>query len=197
MVYVAGLELLKSDLEWNSRSISLSEGVSHRHTFMENYPFISYAYHISDITKTLVINFNLIDKTFFTATISIKGKAIKLSEIYRNTQLYLDNDNNFKDNCKKYEICTVNVLIEMKDSYKNKTVEITMYQIDKTPFYLEKNVIKDDILNGNYPKYYYFDINDKEYGDITLDFKRGSGFIYAFQKRKWIYLCFCTTKKFR
>ena len=179
MVYVAGIELLESDLEWNSRSISLSEGVPHRHTFMENYRFISYAYHISDITNTLVINFNLIDKTLFSATISIRGKTISLFEIYRNTQLYLDKDNYFDNYCEPFEVCTVNVLIKMINSEKEKTVEVTMYQIDKTPFYLEKNVIKDDILNGNYPKHYYFDINDKEYGDITLDFKRGSGFIFA------------------
>ena len=83
MVYVAGLELLKSDLEWNSRSISLSEGVPHRHTFLENYPFISYAYHVSNIKQMLVINFNLIDKTYFTATVSIKRVGSFLKKLQK------------------------------------------------------------------------------------------------------------------
>lgn len=37
------------------------------------------------------------------------------------------------------------------ESTKNltKTLELTMYQIDKTPFYLEKNAVKQDVLHGN------------------------------------------------
>ena len=67
----------------------------------------------------------------------------------------------------------------MQDSKKDKRVEITAYQLDGMPFFLEKNVIKDDIIHGLSPKHYYFDIAKDEYGDIALDFKRGSGFIYA------------------
>ena len=67
----------------------------------------------------------------------------------------------------------------MWNSTRDRKVETTMYQLDGLPFYLEKNVLRDDIINGNIPKHYYFDIGSGEYGDITLDFKRGSGFIYA------------------
>ena len=40
-------------------------------------------------------------------------------------------------------------------------------------------LIKNDIVNAKFPKYYYFEISDLEYGDITLNFKRGSGNIFA------------------
>ena len=102
MLYVAGLELFKSNLESISRSISLSEGVPHRHTFDEEHTFISYAYHVSDITRTLVVNFNLIDKTFFSATITIRNGETKVFTIYRNSQLYFNEVKDFKGTCVSY-----------------------------------------------------------------------------------------------
>ena len=69
-------------------------------------------------------------------------------------------------------------------SQETRKVELTMYQIDSTPHYLEKNSIKQDVLHGNNPKHFYFEISYEEYGDITLDFKRGSGFIYASVQNK-------------
>ena len=178
MVYAAGLELSNSSEEWNERTISLSEGVPHRYTFSRFYPFIAYSYHVSDPRNKLVINFNLIDKDYFDITININGKFLQKDNIYRNSQIFVTK-NDLDVNCESFEACTVNVRLRMRGFGRARTVEITMYQIDKTPFYLEKNVVKQDILIGLKPKHYYFDIGSDEYGDITLDFKRGSGNIFA------------------
>ena len=177
-VNVAGLELSNSDKEWNGRSISLSEGVPHTYVFSNEYPLIYYSYHASNINNTLVLNFNLIDKATFNVTIKVNRKNPSTSTIYRNTQLYVIKDD-FEKNCLEDEVCTVDVEVLMWNSTGERKVELIMYQLDGLPFYLEKNVLRDDILNGNNPKHYYFDIGSDEYGDITLDFKRGSGFIYA------------------
>lgn len=40
MIYSTGLELSPSLGEWNLRAISLSEGVPHRYTYTNKYPFI-------------------------------------------------------------------------------------------------------------------------------------------------------------
>ena len=178
VVNVAGLELSDSNTEWNGRSISLSEGVPHTYTFTNNYPLIYYSYHASNTSNTLILNFNLIDKAYFNITIRVNRKNPTTSTIYRNTQLYVT-QYDFEKNCPKDEVCTVDVEILMWNSTRERKVETTMYQLDGLPFYLEKNVLRDDIINGNNPKHYYFDIGSEEYGDITLDFKRGSGFIYA------------------
>ena len=178
IVYASGLELSNSMLSWNGRAISLSEGVPHRYTFTEKYNFIFYSYHVSDISKILVVNFNLIDKAYFQIIIYINKIELRKENIYRNGQLYIK-PNEFKGKCLEKEVCTVNINVEMRNEILDKKVEVTMYQIDGTPFYLEKNVVKQDVLHGNKVKHYYFDIGNKEYGDITLDFKRGSGFIYA------------------
>jgi len=184
MVYTAGLELTEPGSGWNERSISLSEGVPHLYTFTEEYPTIYYSYHVSDHQKTLVLNFNLIDKSDFVVDIFVNRKQLQNQKtIYRNTQLYVS-PKDFKEKCEKEEVCTVTVKVQMRLSKRARKVEFTMYQMDGLPFYLEKNVIKEDIVHGNIPKHYYFDIGKEEYGDITLDFKRGSGNIYAsVQKR--------------
>ena len=183
IVNVAGLEL--STGSFNGRAISLSEGVPHMYTYTNDHPLMYYAYHVSRQQQTLVINFNLIDKTYFLIDILINGvNSIRTQQIYRNSQLYI-NESDFKGNCPdNEEVCTVIVMVQMLDSPLEKRVEVTMYQMDGLPFYLEKNVVRDDVIHGNFSKHYYFDIVKGEYGDITLDFKRGSGYIYAsVQKR--------------
>ena len=67
----------------------------------------------------------------------------------------------------------------MTNSTLEKNIKITLYQMDGLPFFLEKNIIKEDILHWSFPKHYYFDIINGEFGDITLDFKKGRGIIYA------------------
>ena len=180
MAYVAGLELTngQQNLGWKERAISLSEGVPHRYTYSKKYPYISYAYHVSDTTKTLVMNFNLINKADFEVKINIGKTPLPDEIIYRNKQLYL-NESDFDQKCELQEVCTITVNIHLTNSEQDKVLEFTMYQIDNTPFYLEKNLMKSDILHGNKVKHYYFEIGNEEYGDITLDFKRGSGNIYA------------------
>lgn len=70
--------------------------------------------------------------------ILINRNYFKEAQVYRNIQLYI-RKNDFKGLCVEQEVCTVTIKIEM-ESTKNltKTLELTMYQIDKTPFYLEK-----------------------------------------------------------
>ena len=180
LVYVSGIELFRENDQYKYRPISLSEGVPHRYTFTIAYPFIFYTYHIIDKYKTLVINFNLIDKAFFLINLYIgDNNCLKNISIIKNSQLYLY-DEDFKNYCPdKEEICSIIIECQMKNSTKEKNVEITVYQLDNLPFYLQKNMIKEDVIHGSFAKHYYFDISNGEYGYITLDFKRGNGLIYA------------------
>ena len=179
MVYASGIELTSGSADnWNGRAISLSEGVPHRYTYTKDYPVMFYAYHMSDYSKTLVLNFNLIDKDYFNITLKVGKQFLRAETIYRNTQLYITSKD-VEEKCEEEEVCTIIVIVSLFNLKKIKTVELTAYQIDLNPFYLEKNAIKQDIIHGNKYKYYYFDIGKGEYGDITLDVKRGSGNIYA------------------
>ena len=179
MVYASGLELTSGSADnWNGRSISLSEGVPHRYIYTQDFPVMFYAYHISNPEKTVVLNFNLIDKAYFNITIKIGREFLRNVTIYRNSQLYIAKTD-MEEKCAKQEVCTVIAIVSLYNSTRDRTVELSAYQIDDNPFYLEKNAIKQDVLHGNKVKHYYFDIGTEEHGDITLDFKRGSGNIYV------------------
>ena len=88
----------------------------------------------------MVINVKLVDKADFNILIKINRKYLKEEKIYRNTQLYIKEED-FKLRCPEKEVCTILISVEMQDPSKDNTrVELTMYQIDSTPHYLEKNI---------------------------------------------------------
>jgi hypothetical protein len=60
-----------------------------------------------------------------------------------------------------------------------KRLETTITQVDGAPIYLSKNILRKDFLVGDHPKYFYLDIGSEEMGDISINYKRNSGNIYA------------------
>ena len=163
----------------------MSEGVPHRYIFSPNHNVITYAYYISDNRKNLVLNLNLIDKGEFNVISYIKNEIIRTDKVYKNTPLYFNLSSIIHNKYNGIGATTIIIQIQMVNSKKESMVELTMYQIDYNAFYLEKNSVHNDILHGKKQKYYFFEIGKEEYGDMTIDFKRGSGNIYAFiQQRK-------------
>ena len=181
MVYAAGLEL-ENQFNWNGRSISLSEGVPHIFAHTQKSRYSHYSYYILNRNNSVVINFNLIDKAYFKVYLRINRTDLEPSyDLYINKQISISSEK-LKNRCLEPEICKLDIMVEYQDlteSKEEKKVEINVYQLDQNPVYLEKNRVTNDFINGNSAKHYYFDISNKEYGDITLDFKRGSGKIYA------------------
>ena len=61
--------------------------------------------------------------------------------------MYFSED--LKKNCLvKSEVCTININIELdnKEDDKQTKLETTIFQVNGSPIYLEKNVVKQDIL---------------------------------------------------
>ena len=177
MFYISGLEIIKKtdDLE---RSILVSEGIPQYYLFTKDYPSIKYSFYISDRNNQLVFSFNLIDKSTFKVIVYHDNKPLKNREIYRNDQIFITKDE-LEENCVENETCKFDVYIELTNLEKEKRVETTIYQVNGAPIYLEKNVIKQDILLSSMRKKYFLDVGKNEEGDITIDYIRGSGYIYA------------------
>ena len=179
MLYVSGLELDNKNTG-GQRSISLSEGVPHSFIFSKEYTSISYSYHLADTNNPVVIDFNLIDKSTFKVEIQFNYFNYKNATIFRNQQLFIYT-NELKNRCDKDEVCTINVFIKLEDPRLDvtKRIETTISQVNGAPTYLGKNVLRQDFLIGDRPKYFYLDIGKSESGDITINYKRSSGNIYA------------------
>ena len=179
MIYVSGLELETADTTLASqRSISLSESVPHSFVSYQNYNRISYSYHLSDRNKSVVIDFHLVNKATFKVKILFNEEQYKNLTIYRNKQVFIYSSE-LKKKCPEDEVCTINIVINLLDNTKAKIIETTVSQVGGAPTYLEKNAIRQDFLIGDKFKYYYLDIGKDEVGDITIDYKRSSGNIYA------------------
>ena len=178
MIYVTGLELYKPS-NFLERTISVSEGIPQYYTFSKQYPYMKYTYFVSDINYQLIINFNLIDKGTFNIQVKHYDEIIVQKNIYRKEQILIDNKQ-LNNSCKvNDEVCPIDVSIELISTDMDRNLETTIYQINGAPVYLEKNVVKQDILLGPVKKYYYLDIGKNDVGDITVDYIRGSGYIYA------------------
>ena len=177
MIYATGLELTnnKDDLD---KSILVSEGIPQYYSFTNKYPYIKYTYYISDKNNQLVISFNLIDKGTFKITVYSNLSPFLTREIYRNEQIFITKEQ-LEERCLNNEACKFDVLIELVNTEKERRVITTIYQVNGAPIYLEKNAIRQDILLSSIKKKYYMDIGKNDEGDITIDYIRGSGYIYA------------------
>ena len=177
LLYMSGLELTNV-LSAFDRSISVGEGIPQTYIYTLTFPIMSYTYHISDISRTIVIYFNLIDKAEYQVDISVgyyPAQSIKLS---RNNQYFVYTDT-LKEYCPVDEVCNLNVRIQLLNEKNDKKLETTIYQVRGAPIYLPKNIMKREILIGDNNKFYYIDIGKEEYGDISIDFKRGNGKVFA------------------
>ena len=181
MIYVSGLELENKDTG-GQRAISLSEGVPHSFLFSQKYYTISYAYHLSNLNNSVVIDLNLIDKSTFDIFIYFDYFIFKNVTVFRNQQIFIY-PQELKDKCLVDEVCTINIVMKMRleanTKKLDKRVETTISQVKGSPIYLGKNVVRQDFLVGDNEKFYYLDIGKDEQGDITINYKRSSGNIYA------------------
>ena len=181
MIYITILELIEENHFINRKAITLSEGVPHRYIFTEKYPSIYYAYHISDYSKLIFLNF--VFEGFGSFNVEIRVMKNYLKSIYITKECTINIEPyELLGKCLDMEVCSLFVIINMDKkniNNINKKMDFNIYQMNGLPIYLEKNLLKNDVIYGNIIKHYYFDLNRDEFGDITLDFKRGSGNIYA------------------
>ena len=180
LLHISGFEL-EDEAQTRQRAISLSDGISHYFSFSDDYPKISYTFYINDKTNPLYIDFNLVDKAGFKVEIIFGHKTFDSFKIYRNQQKFI-NSSVLQNECLDNQVCIIQVDIVLERLFnktKTKVVETTISHVKAAPMYLERNVVKQDIIVGNYYKYYYLTIDKDEVGEITVDYKRSSGHIYA------------------
>ena len=89
--------------------------------------------------------------------------------------------NEWRDQCKENEICPIIIKIKMASkylTYPKLLISVKAVQ-DNTPSYIIKNQAKLDFLLGNNWQYFYTDLGLNEEGDVLVNYRRGSGRLYA------------------
>ena len=179
MLYVSGFEITE-DYE---REIVVPENINQQIIFEDNFKKIRFNYPIVNITKRLSIHVNVIDKAHYKIKGSINGQVLEgLNDLkVAVTSTYFIPEFNITKLCTRNRVCSLTLDVEMEKKIVNTNpmVEITFREVLNIPTYLQKNSFKLDYVCGDRFYYLYTDIGKNDVGEITLNFLREFGSIWA------------------
>ena len=181
MLYVAGYE---SETKYD-REIIVGENINQQIIFEDNFKKIRFLYPHADAYKDLAIHINVIDKAFYNIRIYTNNVNIKDTTVTR-TQTFYIKGSVIINNCEENTVCPIVVEAELdrKIVDTNPMLEVTIREIKNTPTYLQKGQAKLDFVCGDRFYYLYTDIGKNEIGEITINFLREFGNIWAKVVRK-------------
>ena len=181
MLYVAGYEAERS----YDRDIIVGENINQQIIFNKDFKKVRFLFPHADVTKDIAVHFNVVDKAFYKVVVLINNEnARELTVTRTNTIYFLGNE--MLSYCKENTLCPVVIQVEY-DREIVKTdpmIEITVREILNTPSYLQKGQAKLDFVCGDRYYYLYTDIGKNEIGEVTVNFLREFGYIWARVVRK-------------
>ena len=181
MLYIAGFEAERSI----ERDIVVGENINQQVIFEKNFKKVRFLYPHADPTKDLTVHFNVIDKAFYKIRILANNGLLKEGTVTR-TQTLFYKGSIIIDNCKENTLCpiVVEVAYDKEIVKTDPMIEVTIREVLNTPTYLQKGQAKLDYVCGDRYYYLYTDIGKNEIGEVTLNFLREFGYIWAKIVRK-------------
>ena len=179
MVYASSLELFYNE-ELDERQIVISDNEPKQMAFKENYREIEYLYPHCNPNNDVIIKFNLVDIAKYKVTVSFAHQKPSVTMQAGDDLIYLVH-NEWRNICKENEICPIIIKIELDSKfevYPKLIISVKTVQ-DNTPSYITKNQAKFDFLLGNNWQYYYTDLGIDEEGYVLVNYRRGSGRLFA------------------
>ena len=162
----------------------LRENVPYLRTFnAENYKGV-FNLPFPYVKGNLYIKINKFNSYLMEYSIKVnEGKEISRqfhdSIIITITEEQLKVCNNTINGC----VITITIKLKLNDIKNNEKpefpIEIIALSGRKQPLVLPKGILKRTIINNNITDYYYMEIENDEEGEIILDFKKGSGLMFA------------------
>ena len=182
MLYVSGFESESND---DTRGIIIGENINQQIIFEKGLKKVIFVYPHATPSKDLAINFNVIDKAFYKLTVLAENKSIR-TEIVTRTQIFFIRGSTIQIMCKDNNICPITLQVEYTQEITktNPMIEITLKEVLNTPTYLQKGQAKRDFVCGDRYYYLYTELGKNEEGEITINFLREFGSIWAKVVRK-------------
>ena len=182
MLYVSGIESEKND---DSRGIIIGENINNQIIFEKGLNKVNFVYPLADPNKDLALHFNVIDKAFYKLIIMVEDQTIKTETVTRS-QIFYIRGSVISLHCENNAVCPINIRVEYTKPFTktDPMVEITLREIKNTPSYLQKGQAKRDFVCGDKYYYLYTDVGKNEEGEITINFLREFGNIWAKVVRK-------------
>ena len=183
MLYISGYE---AETKYD-REIIIGENINQKVIFNQNFKKIRFLYPhaYNSGFVSLTVYANVIDKAFYLIRVYISNQIFKETYIVNNQIFYL-RESHISRVCENNIICPIIVEAEYVSPIKNLNpmLEINIRELKNTPTYLKKNQFKLDLVFGGKIYYLYTDIGKNEIGEITVNFLREYGYIWAKVVRK-------------
>ena len=188
MLYVAGYE--SQDKE-SSSEIVVGENVNQQVIFTKDFKNIRFLYPLADPQKDLAVYINIIDQAIYNINIYLNNVNTPIQNFkITRSQIYHIATSDISNYCEKDTLCAVIVdatferSLDNLDITEDPMIEITIRQIENEPSYLQKSQAKRDFTCGDNFYYLYTDIGKNEIGEISVNFLRDFGNVWAKIVRK-------------
>lgn len=182
MLYVEGFEIIEDNSNI-IREVVVAENINQQIIFEVNNSFtkIRFTYPVVNITKDFTYRVNVIDKAHYRLNAYINGQIFIANLNISVTSTYYVNAWDLSNYCDNEQLCSFSLDVEMVDQIvpTNPMIEITFREILNVPTYLQKGNSKLDFVCGDSLYYLYTDLGRDDVGEITLNFLREFGSIWA------------------
>ena len=188
MLYVAGYESIDKE---SSSEILVAENVNQQVIFNKDFSTIRFLFPLADPGKDLAVYVNIIDQAIYNINIYLNS-VIEPIHNYKITRsrIYHISTSDISSHCERDTLCSVIVEATFErhldniDKTDDPMIEITIRQIENVPSYLQKSQAKRDFTCGDNFYYLYTDIGKNEIGEISVNFLRDFGNVWAKIVRK-------------
>ena len=184
MLYVSGYET-ETNITDYEREIIIGSNINQQIIFNDNFKKIRFLYPYTDKEKDMALHVNVVDKASYRIKVFSKTTMIRQTLTTKSQTIFL-RASLLSIRCDDDVLCPITVQVEFENQIvkTDPMIEITLREIKNIPTYLQKGQAKlDFVCNDNY-YYLYTDIGKNEIGEITINFLREFGYLWAKVVRK-------------
>ena len=181
MLYIAGYE---SETKYD-REIIIGNNINQQIIFNQNFKKIRFLYPFANKEQEIALHVNVVDKAFYKLTMFIQNLNVREFIITRSQIIYFKGSV-IGNRCDPNTLCPITIQVELQSEIikTDPMIEITIREVKNIPTYLQKGQAKLDFVCGDQFYYLYTDIGKNEIGEITVNFLREFGYLWAKVVRK-------------
>ena len=174
LFYIASQEISS-----NSESI-VSEGSPIGFTLTENTASSAFLYPHSAGESDILIKYNLENNYLVKMEIELNHLFLTSLNFSRSSS-YVIQSSDIKKYCPDDQVCGISLRFSSVNKLSSTIIPINFIikSKDNVPASLVKNKLQVDLVAENNIQYYMVDISPKDKGEIVLNFKKGSGIMFA------------------
>ena len=174
LFYIASQEISS-----NSESI-ISEGSPIGFTLTSNTNSSSFLYPHSAGESDILIKYTL-ENNYLVKMIIELNHVVQTSLLFSRSSSFVIPSKDIKQYCQNNEVCGISLRFSSVNELQSTIIPINFIikSKDNVPSSLSKNKLQVDLVSENTIQYYMVDISPEDKGEIVLNFKKGSGIMFA------------------